>query len=153
MQSKYYKWNKRGSRIVIDSGYKEFDNYIVSIGVGNVIGGGQFSNYIRSYNTIQCGFKEEYEKGFLRDYDLSLFKDLDEEVKNYVKDITQNNACILYEFYTYKYGDKNIVGYIVEQENGIFKIFNNNKKYWSKKQKCLELIKNILMEEREVIKW
>ena len=146
MESKYYKWNKRGSRIIINSGYKTFDNYIVCISRGNVLGGGQTSFYIRPYNEITCNGKT-FEKGYLRDYDLSMFSGLDYDVKEYVKNITANQGCVLYKFYTYKYGIENIVGYIVEQ-NDNFKIFNNNYYYKNKKQKCLEFIVKILKEKR-----
>ena len=150
MQSKYYKWNKRGSRIIIDSGYKTFDKYIIAISVGNV--GGQFSNYIRAYNNVECN-GATYEKGHLRDYDLSIFHNLDNNVKEFVKSITNDKSCILYEFYTYTKGKRNKVGYIVEQDNGTYSIFNNSYYAWEKKQKCLEFITKILKEEREVIKW
>lgn len=147
MNSKYYKWNKKGSKIVIDTGYKTFDNYIVCISRGNVIGGGQTSFYIRPYNTIQCNNKT-HEAGYLRSYDLNMFYDLDYNVKKYVESITEDESCILYEFYTIKHGTKNKVGYIVEQ-NGFFKIFNNNFYAKSKKQKCLEFIVKVLEEEYE----
>lgn len=148
MESKYYKWNKRGSRIIIDTGYKTFDNYIVCISSGNVVGGGQHSSYIRPYNET-VNYKHIFEKGDLRNYDLRLFEDLDNNVRKYVESITEYSSCILYEFYTYKGRKKNKVGYIVEQ-NGNYTIFNNS--YYSKlkKQKCLEFIVNVLREEREV---
>ena len=60
----------------------------------------------------------------------------------------ENKHCILYEFYTYKYGNKNKIGYIVEQD-GKFTIFNNNYYAKNKKQKCLEFITKILQEELE----
>jgi hypothetical protein len=147
MKSKYYTWNKRGSRIVIDSGYKTFDNYIVCISRGNVIGGGQTSFYIRPYNETKCNGNER-EKGVLRDYDLSMFDGLDNNVRMFVNNITENKSCILYEFYTYKYGTKNKIGYIVEQD-GKFTIFNNNYYARNKKQKCLEFITKILQESLE----
>ncbi|MBR2652848.1 MAG: hypothetical protein IKC22_00785 [Bacilli bacterium] len=148
MESKYYKWNKRGSRIIIDSGYKTFDNYIVCISRGNVVGGGQTSFYIRPYNEITCNGKT-FEKGHLRNYDLSMFSGLDYEVRKYVESITTNQSCVLYKFYTYKHGIENQVGYIVEQ-NGNFKIFNNSYYSKNKKQKCLEFITKILQEKYEI---
>ena len=144
MASKYYKWNKRGSRIIIDSGYKTFDNYIVCISKGNVVGGGQTSFYIRPYNEITCN-GIEHEKGYLRDYDLSMFPYLNSAVKEYVKSITTDKSCILYKFYTMKNGDENLVGYIVEQNNE-YKIFNVSYYSKNKKQKCLEFITKILKE-------
>lgn len=147
MESKYYKWNKRGSRIIIDSGYKTFDNYIVCITTGQVIGGGQTSFHIRAFNDIECN-GNNYEKGHLQNYDLSMFDNLDYNVRQYVKSITKNKGCMLYEFYTYKNENKNLVGYIIEQDNN-YKIFNNSYYSWNKKQKCLEFIVKILQEKRE----
>lgn len=144
--SKYYKWNKRGSRIIIDSGYKTFDNYIVCISKGQVFGGGQTSFYIRAFNETICNGNIR-EKGHLRNYDLSMFTNLDYRVKKYVESITENKGCMLYKFYTYKNGIENLVGYIVEQNNE-YKIFNTS--YYSKikKQKCLEFIVKILEEKK-----
>ena len=148
MESKYYKWNKRGSRIIIDSGYKTFDNYINCISRGNVIGCGQTSLYIRAYNNTTCNGKtyEINEKGELRNVDLIPFGNIDNNVRQYIEHITTDKSCILYEFYTYKNGVKNKVGYIVEQ-NGEFTIFNNSYYSKNKKQKCLEFITKILEEE------
>ena len=148
MESKYYKWNKRGSRIIIDSGYKTFDNYIVCISRGNAIGGGQTSFYIRPYNEITCNGKT-FEKGHLRNYDLSMFNGLNGAVRKYVEEITTNQSCILYEYYTSKNGNYNRVGYIVEQ-NGNFKIFNDSYYSKNKKQKCLEFIVKILQENYKI---
>ena len=142
MESKYYKWNKRGSRIIIDTGYKTFDNYIVCISNGQCIGGGQTSFHIRPYNEILCN-NTTFEKGHLRNYDLSMFHNLDYQVRKYVESITENKGCLLYKFYTYKNGVENIVGFIVEQ-NDNYKIFNNSYYARAKKQKCLETIVKVL---------
>lgn len=147
MKSKYYKWNKRGSRIIIDSGYKTFDNYIDCISTGQVIGHGQFSWHIRPYNEIKCN-GNIHEKGYLQNYDLSMFDNLNYDVRQYVKNITKNKGCMIYEFYTYKHDTKNKIGYIVEQDNK-FTIFNDSYYSWNKKQKCLEFIVKILQEEGE----
>ena len=145
MESKLYKWNKRGSRMIVDSGYKTFDNYIVAISHGNCVGGGQYSLYIRPFNETEC-YENTKEKGYYRNYDLSMFNRLNSNVKNYVESITENKGCILYEFYTMKNGEYNRIGYIVEQE-GNYKIFNNNYYAWGKKQKCLEFIVEVLKEK------
>lgn len=144
--SKYYKWNKRGSRIIIDTGYKTFDNYIVCISRGQVIGGGQTSFSIRPYNETTCN-GNNCEKGYLQKCDLDMFSPLDSNVYEYVRKITQDKGCMLYRFYTYKNNKMNIVGYIVEQDNK-FKIFNNSCYAKAKKQKCLETIVKVLEEER-----
>ena len=150
MASKYYKWNKRGSKIIINSGYKTFDNYIDCISRGNCLSRGQKSFYIRPFMETKCN-ENNFELGHLRNYDLSMFnEDLDSNVKDYVNEITVNNGCILYEFYTYKNYVKKKVGYIVEQ-NGNFKIFVSGYYSRDKKRKCLEFIVNILKEELGVI--
>lgn len=146
--SKYYTWNKRGSRIVIDTGYKTFDNYIVCINRGNVVGGGQLSCYIRPYTETKCnGY--DFKLGELRDTDLSNFNNLWGGVSEYVKSITNTRPCILYKFYTYKQGRENVVGYIVEQD-GQYKTFvYGNDRIREKKLKCLDYIIQILKEEYE----
>lgn len=153
MESKYYKWNKRGSRIIIDSGYKTFDNQVVCISTGNVIGGCQYSTYVRPYNETICN-GNVYEKGYLRDYDMKYLEipqylNTNINIKDYIYDITQYKSCIVYQFSTYNNNNtKNIFGIIVEQDNE-FKIFNTSYINYNKKQKCLEFIVKILKEERE----
>lgn len=145
MESKFYKWNKRGSRIIIDTGYKTFDKQIQCISTGNVISDCQLSFYIRAYNNTNCN-NNIFKKGELRQVDLNCFKNLNKEVRNYIISITEDNSCILYQFNT---KDENIFGYIVEQNNN-FKIFNISNNNYNKKQKCLEIIKKVLEEERDI---
>lgn len=145
MENKYYKWNKRGSRIIIDTGYKTFDNYIVCIMKGQAVGGGQSSVSVRPYNETKCN-NTEFKRGVLREYDLSMFGSLDSDVREYVESITEDKSCMVYKFYTIKKGEENVVGFIVEQ-NDNYKIFNNSYYAKAKKQKCLETIVKVLKNE------
>lgn len=142
--SKYYKWNKRGSKIIIDTGYKSFDNYIVCIAKGNVLGGGQISNYIRPRTETKCN-NENYPMGELREHDLSIFN-LTAQVKKYVESITEDKGCMLYEFYFCRDTQLHVVGYITEQDNK-YEILLYDHKNYDKKIKCLEYIIKILEEK------
>ena len=142
--SKYYKWNKRGSKIIIDTGYKSFDNYIVCIAKGNVLGGGQTSYYIRPRKETKCN-NENYPMGELREHDLSVFN-LTAQVKKYVESITEDKGCMLYEFYFYRDTQLHVVGYITEQDNK-YEILLYDHKNYDKKIKCLEYIIKILEEK------
>ena len=146
MENKLYKWNKSGSKIIINTGYREFDNYINCISKGNVISRGQLSGYIRPYNKVVCnGITNN--KGQLRDYDLNMFRNLSSIVKDYIKNITNNEWCILYQYST----KKGVFGYIVEQNNN-YKIFIKDSQFLGNKRleqryNCLEYVVEILKEE------
>lgn len=94
------EWTKDGMKQIVNTGCKEFDNYIIAISTGNVIGGGQFSLYVRPFNETECnGFT--WEKGHLRNFDLKSFSNLPNRVRKYVESVTQDESIILYKFYHY----------------------------------------------------
>ena len=150
LESKYYTWNKRGSKMIINTGYKTFDKYITAISHGQCLGCGQFSLFIRPYNETTCnGY--DFKLGELRQSDLKKFNDLYYTLRKHIESITQDKGCILYEFYTYKKENKNIVGFIVEQD-GNFEIFEDGLFPTRKKNECLKFIVKVLKEEQEYFK-
>ena len=150
--SKFYTWNKSGSRMILNTKLKIFNNQTSLITAGNVIADTQYSNYIRPYNKIECNGVIN-EKGHLRNYDLQYF-DLTENVKNYILKKTENNGLMLYEFFFYNSRKERIVvGWIVEQ-NKQFDMFVNCP-YWyvryDKYESVLENCMNILKEKEGVL--
>lgn len=142
MKSKYYKWNKTGMKIIIDTGYKAFDNYISCISKGNCIGRGQLSFYVRPYNETTCN-NQEFSKGHLRNYDLNMFSYIPYNVRDFIENITTDKGCVLYEFSTRSC----LFGCIVEQDNKYYKFVIGNNSL-TKREKCLNYIIKILKEKR-----
>lgn len=150
--SKFYKWNKSGSRMILDTKLKTFNTQTNLITIGNVIADTQYSNYIRPYNEIECN-KKMYNKGELRDYDLQFFT-LNEKVRNYVLKHTENEDGILYQFHFYNARkEKVIIGWIFEQ-NKQFDLFVNCPHWYIKFEKyesAMDTCLNILKEESGVV--
>ena len=68
-----YKWNKTGSRMLVDTGYKTFDKQTNDLTDGNAITNTQYSNYIRAYNQTTTPVGETVAEGTLQKYDLKYF--------------------------------------------------------------------------------
>ena len=150
--SKFYKWNKSGSRVTLDTKLKTFNTQTNLITIGNVIADTQYSNYIRPYNEIECNNKI-YNKGELRDYDLQFFT-LNEKVRNYVLKHTETESGILYQFHFYNVRkEKIIIGWIFEQ-NKQFDMFVNCPHWYIKFEKyesVMDTCLNILKEKEGVL--
>lgn len=115
-------YNKAGMRIInFESEHKTFNKYIVSIGHGNVWGGGQYSNYIRPYSKLECNGRTNA-PGHLRQFDLQHYK-LSWNVRSWL-DKNKEVYIILYEFYHYSKGKKRIHGHVIEEvKTGKFHAF------------------------------
>lgn len=104
-----------GNKARIETGYKSFDKYCVSIGQGNVWGCGQFSNFIRPKQELTCnGFTNP--PGHLQDFDLKHYDNYQLHVciKMKVRELVNaNNGGILYCFYHYAKGQRVIHGFIL----------------------------------------
>lgn len=150
--SKFYKWNKSGSRMILDTKLKTFNTQTSLITVGNVIADTQYSNYIRPYNEIECNGRTR-PKGELRDYDLQFFT-LNEKVRNYVLKHTENESGILYQFHFYNARkEKIIIGWIFEQ-NKQFDMFVNCPHWYIKFEKyesAMDTCLNILKEKEGIL--
>lgn len=150
--SKFYKWNKSGSRMILDTKLKTFNTQTDLITIGNVIADTQYSNYIRPYNEMECNGRTQ-PKGELRDYDLQFFT-LNEKVRNYVLKHTENENGILYQFHFYNARkEKIIIGWIFEQ-NKQFDMFVNCPHWYIKFEKyesVMDTCLNILKEKEGVL--
>lgn len=145
---KLYSWSKNGMKMIINSDFKTFNNQTNCISSGNVIANTQYSNHIRPYKEIECNGKVN-EKGHLRDYDLQFFGEGCNSwstIKDYIKSITTEKGCMLYEFFYYKNSNCNrkvVIGYIVEQ-NGEYEILVTDLNNKEKKLNALKLCKQII---------
>lgn len=99
-----------GNKARIETGCKTFDRFCTCISTGNVIGDGQSSGYIRSFNETECNGRQ-WEPGQLRKFDLDAFQQLPRHVRAYVEGLEQ--ACILYCFWHEKDERLTIHGYVV----------------------------------------
>ena len=127
-------------RIVnFDSQHKTFNKYIVSISHGNVIGGGQYSSFIRPYSETKCnGFTND--KGHLRSFDIKNF-DLSWPVKSWLEK-NKEVYIILYQFYHVKNGNRIIHGHVIEEvKSGKFHTFKTPYASWKSETVLEEAIK------------
>lgn len=93
-------WRPNGNHIVINTGHKTFDRQADCLSVGNVWGDVQLSSYIRPKTETECnGFSNP--PGHLRDFDLKQFKDLPQNIRRKIVNITDTRYCILYEIRTW----------------------------------------------------
>ena len=149
MDSKFYMWSKSGNKMIINSDFKEFNKQTNLITSGNVIANTMWGLYIRPYNETECNgltFKE----GQLFESDLKHFN-ISRTMKEYIKSL--NKMVALYEIFIYWNGEKDIIGWLIE-DNG--RIINMSVAYsrgnYSKRLSALETVKNII-EEKEFLKW
>lgn len=148
MESKYYKWSKNGNKMIINSGYKEFDKQTNLITSGNVIANTMYGNYIRPWNETINPVGKNVEKGHLFKFDLQYFH-IDSIIKDYIKSL--NKQVILYELFTYnRNGKKNLIGWLIEDNGIIINMFVENGfgKNYNKRYLALQTVKNII-EEKE----
>lgn len=107
-------WRKDGMKQIINTGHKTFDRQFVCASTGNVIGGGQYSTYIRAFTETECNGHVN-QPGYLQDWDLQHFHDMPAWLKREVKELCYDESLILYEFYHYDYASsRNIThGYVL----------------------------------------
>lgn len=145
-----YKWNKTGSRMLINTGYKTFDKQTNYLTDGNAITNTQYSNYIRAYNSIINPIGEKVQEGELQKYDLKYFNTgkMSSNFIAWLKSVTENKEAILYEYFIYKNGYKNIIGWLVQEPKTKKIIGLETCKYSSirfeNKQKVLDFCKKLL---------
>ena len=85
------------NRMEIDTGHRAFDRAVGALGLGNVVGGGQYSSYIRARNTLTNPAGAAVEPGAMQDWDLDRFDDLPEVVREFVCQVAVDEDVILYE--------------------------------------------------------
>lgn len=93
-------FNKRGTRQLIDTGWKTFDRQTNCISTGNVIANTQLSLYIRPYHETECnGYT--FKPGELLEADLKSFRYRPpDDVMDILRDKGREKSVILYMFST-----------------------------------------------------
>lgn len=98
-------WRKDGMKMIIDSGWKEFDRQTCCISTGQVITNTQYSMCIRPWKQTECnGFTNP--EGHLLDFDIGPFRkySIPGSISRVLKDKGREKTVILYMFYIH---DKN----------------------------------------------
>lgn len=94
-------WNSTGNKMIINSGWKEFDRQTNCISTGNVICNTQLSWFVRPYRKTECNGLD-FPKGHLMDHDLKVFNPyhIPEQIMDVLTDINRRESYILYMFFT-----------------------------------------------------
>ena len=142
-----YSWNKRGTRMLVDTGYRRFDKQTNYISYGNVITNTQYSMYIRDKFETECN-GSNYETGELRNFDLEYFtKYLDNNMKEFFNQFF--SSCCLYEFSVYNKNNnqREVIGWLVynKEHTKLLKYhINNNFRYAEKGKSVLDKMQKII---------
>jgi hypothetical protein len=94
-------YNKKGTKQIIDSGWKEFDRQTNFLATGNVIANTQISFFIRPWCETECnGFTRR--EGELMKYDLNQFGKwhIPADLLVTIEDKNRKESVILYLFHT-----------------------------------------------------
>ena len=94
-------YNKRGTKQLINSGWKLFDKQTNCISIGNCYCNTQMSSFIRPYNETMCnGFIRE--KGHLMNWDLQQYSSfhIPANLEKIIRDKERQDSVILYMFFT-----------------------------------------------------
>ena len=142
-------FNKSGMKQIINSDYKLFNNQTNYISYGNVIANTQYSSFIRPYGQTACN-NHNFSEGELMRSDLKYFRNIPASIKNklYAKD--RKESYILYEFFVYRNGNKDIIGYVLTDNNHnlityeVLESYNNYNKRLSAILETLPYITNDL---------
>ncbi len=141
------KYSKNGMKLLIDSGFKTFDKQTNFIGTGNVISDTQYSSYIRPYSQVKCWGVEDRPLGELCKYDMQHFKNLPNRLRNLLLDENRKESYILYEFFIYRWNQKEPIFYIITDKNNKlvadYVNYRNNSNY-SKRLEAMQYIKKLL---------
>jgi len=93
-------WNAAGTKMIIDSGWKEFDRQTNLFATGNVYANTQYSSFIRPWKQTECnGFTNP--EGHLMDFDLKAYDrwHMPQDIEDYLKDKEREDSVILYMFF------------------------------------------------------
>ncbi len=102
-------FNKRGTRQLVDTGWKTFDRQTNCISTGNMIANTQLSLYIRPYRETECN-GNAFKPGELLEADLKAFGYRPpDDVMDILRDKGREKSVILYMFSTSEWVG-NIVG-------------------------------------------
>jgi len=95
------KYNKRGTRILLDTGWKEFDRQTNCITTGNAVCNTQMSTYIRPFSETECNGLV-FRPGELMTFDLKPYwkYSIPNRILETLEDKCRKNSMILYMFFT-----------------------------------------------------
>lgn len=99
------EFNKRGTKMLIDTGWKKFDRQTNCITTGNAVCNTQISSFIRPYSDTECnGFT--FKPGELLEADLKPFRkyNIPERILSSLDRTDREDDRILYMFFTTKLG-------------------------------------------------
>ena len=152
MKEELYTWSKDGMKMKINTKFKLFNRQTNCITSGNALCNTQYSNYIRPYNETNCN-GNVFEKGHLQNYDLQYFH-LEEHtaLKEYVKSF--DHSVVLYEFFIYKNKQKDVRGWLVEDNGEIIHMVvnaSNPRVNYEKRYDALILCQKIIEKTNEKI--
>lgn len=147
MDSLFYKWSKNGNKMIVNSDFKEFNKQTNYISYGNIIANTMYSNYIRPWDETINPIGQRVEKGRLFNYDLQYFH-ISSELREFIKSL--NKKVVLYEIFIYRYGKKDIIGWLIEdiEFNIIYDRIRKTQGDYDKRYSALNTVKNIIMEKR-----
>lgn len=97
------KFNKTGTKMLVDTGWKTFDRQTNVISTGNVVANTQFSSFIRPFGETECnGIK--FRAGELLDFDMKPFRayNVPDDVMQILYDKGRDRSLILYLFRTFE---------------------------------------------------
>lgn len=97
------KFNKTGTRQLVDTGWKTFDRQTNCISTGNVVSNTQFSSFVRPFGETECN-GTHFHPGELLDFDMKPFKTyrIPHEVARILYDKGRDRSMILYLFRTFE---------------------------------------------------
>ncbi len=142
-------FNMAGTKQIINSDYKLFNKQTNCISYGNIIANTQYSSYIRPYGQTTCN-NHNFLEGELMKSDLKHFGNIPASIKDklYAKD--RKESYILYEFFVYRNGIKDIIGYVLTDKKHklityeVLESYNNYNKRLSAILETLPYITNDL---------
>lgn len=99
MKSKQF--NEKGTKMIINSGWKTFDEQTNAITPGCAISNTQFSRSVRPYGETVCN-NTTHPKGLLMRYDLQGFSRyrIPTNIENILRDENREKSVLLYMFFT-----------------------------------------------------
>ena len=113
------KFNEKGTRQLVNSGWKTFDGQTNYLGTGNVWASTQYSSYIRAYSDVKNGAHIGKPGDFLK-YDLHAFQTqmIPDSMMDLMKNTERKDSYILYEFFTLtKDGRREVFGHILTDKD------------------------------------
>lgn len=99
-------YNKRGTRQIVNSGWKLFDKQTNCIGPGNCVFNTQVSSFIRPWKQLECNGRVNPE-GHLTNFDLEGFRryNIPSRMLEILRDKNREESMILYMFFVLVNGE------------------------------------------------